>query len=366
MSGLGKTLQEARRRRGLTLDDAERETRIRKRQLLALEQEDFAALPQPVYALGFLRLYARYLDLDPQPLVSDYREQTGAAPGPQPLTTATVAQFPPTHAPHRLSSLITLGLATLSAVGAFLLFQAVRAPANAVWSSIRQAVAPEAGEIRFPFVADLTISWPAAGPSESRDRVALGASSTQGGPSVGDAAGGGDRLPTTAKVPNVIVVPPWFMPPAPESSSSPGGRGLQMPSVIAQTTDEARIALEQLGLVVATEQWWNPEVPAGFVVYQHPLPEQPIERSRPAVIVISRGPIRLTIPDLAGRSQDEAQRLLQQAGLIAAPLIHYQGPKDLPPATLNKVCNGCVLSIYPPAGAEVPPEGIVTLAVRKD
>src|SRR5262245_50982863 len=45
MSGMGKTLQEARRRRGLTLDQVERETRIRKRYLLSLEQEEYEGLP---------------------------------------------------------------------------------------------------------------------------------------------------------------------------------------------------------------------------------------------------------------------------------------------------------------------------------
>ena len=71
-SGLGVELREARRARALSLDEVQRATRIAHRYLEALEQEDFAALPAPVFARGFLRSYAQYLGLDPAPLVARY------------------------------------------------------------------------------------------------------------------------------------------------------------------------------------------------------------------------------------------------------------------------------------------------------
>ena len=61
---LGETLQQARLARGVTLEDAERVTRIPRRYLEALEQENYGILPAPVYARGFLRSYAGYLGLD--------------------------------------------------------------------------------------------------------------------------------------------------------------------------------------------------------------------------------------------------------------------------------------------------------------
>src|SRR5215212_9365042 len=64
MIGLGRILAEAREARGISLDEAERETRIARRYLNALEEEDFAAFPARAQARGFLRMYALYLDLD--------------------------------------------------------------------------------------------------------------------------------------------------------------------------------------------------------------------------------------------------------------------------------------------------------------
>lgn len=69
MVGPGKQLQEARIARELTLDDAERDTRIARRYLDALEREDLEQLPAPPYARGFVRSYARYLSLDPDSLL---------------------------------------------------------------------------------------------------------------------------------------------------------------------------------------------------------------------------------------------------------------------------------------------------------
>ncbi|GIW18523.1 MAG: hypothetical protein KatS3mg064_1680 [Tepidiforma sp.] len=69
MARIGDTLREARERRGLSIEQAAQETRISPRFLEALEAEEFDVLPAPVYVRGFLRSYANYLKLDPQPLL---------------------------------------------------------------------------------------------------------------------------------------------------------------------------------------------------------------------------------------------------------------------------------------------------------
>jgi len=75
MPELGKTLSQARVARGLTLEDCERDTRISKRYLDALEREDWKIFPAPVYSRAFLRTYAQYLSLDPQQLMRMYQAQ---------------------------------------------------------------------------------------------------------------------------------------------------------------------------------------------------------------------------------------------------------------------------------------------------
>jgi cytoskeleton protein RodZ len=69
----GETLRQARRARNLSLEDVERETRIPGKYLAALEDQEYAALPTLVYARGVLRAYARFLDLDPEPLLAQFR-----------------------------------------------------------------------------------------------------------------------------------------------------------------------------------------------------------------------------------------------------------------------------------------------------
>lgn len=72
MIGLGRMLEEARTARGAALEQVERETRISKRYLVALEAEEFGSFPAQGQARGFLRLYAQYLGLDPAEMLALY------------------------------------------------------------------------------------------------------------------------------------------------------------------------------------------------------------------------------------------------------------------------------------------------------
>jgi cytoskeletal protein RodZ len=79
---LGETLRQARLDKGVSLNDAARDTRIRRSYLEALESEDPAALPAAVYTRGFLRTYAEYLGLSGQAMVDLYQPQARRDPSP--------------------------------------------------------------------------------------------------------------------------------------------------------------------------------------------------------------------------------------------------------------------------------------------
>lgn len=70
---IGTTLRKAREELGVTLDDVEDETKIRKRYLVALEREDYESLPSSMYARGFLKTYANYLGLDGESLSQELK-----------------------------------------------------------------------------------------------------------------------------------------------------------------------------------------------------------------------------------------------------------------------------------------------------
>src|SRR5262245_12529513 len=68
-TGVGQELAAAREARGLALSDVAQQLKFAPRQLEALEQEQFEALPGATFARGMVRSYARLLKLDPEPLV---------------------------------------------------------------------------------------------------------------------------------------------------------------------------------------------------------------------------------------------------------------------------------------------------------
>lgn len=74
---LGEQLHAARRHKAASLDIAERQTQIQKRYLVALERGEYTQLPEPLYTRRFLRLYASYLELDPEYMLALYEQECG-------------------------------------------------------------------------------------------------------------------------------------------------------------------------------------------------------------------------------------------------------------------------------------------------
>jgi cytoskeleton protein RodZ len=77
---VGGTLRHARLRKRLTLEQITQSTKISHATLEALENNDFDRLPAGVYIRGFLRAFAREVDLDPEETVEQYMEQFETVP----------------------------------------------------------------------------------------------------------------------------------------------------------------------------------------------------------------------------------------------------------------------------------------------
>src|SRR5205085_6399825 len=72
IEGLGKKFQEARKARGLSLDEAARLTKIRQLRLAEIEADDFSNFPSLAYAKGFLQIYGKFLDVDVSPYLDTF------------------------------------------------------------------------------------------------------------------------------------------------------------------------------------------------------------------------------------------------------------------------------------------------------
>jgi len=74
MRTVGELLIEARNKKGVGLDQAEKETRIRKKVLRLLEEGSWNKFA-PTYAKGLLKNYASYLELDERKVLAFFRRE---------------------------------------------------------------------------------------------------------------------------------------------------------------------------------------------------------------------------------------------------------------------------------------------------
>ena len=72
MQSIGERLEEARKRKGISIREAAEATKIRSDYLHKFESNQFDIKLPEIYVRGFLRSYANYLKLPPDKIVSDY------------------------------------------------------------------------------------------------------------------------------------------------------------------------------------------------------------------------------------------------------------------------------------------------------
>ncbi len=80
MNELGKMLRDARESQGISLAQAEVQTRIRQKFIAAMEAEEWSILPNDVTTRGFLRKYANYLGLGEDEVLQLFQSHSRGAP----------------------------------------------------------------------------------------------------------------------------------------------------------------------------------------------------------------------------------------------------------------------------------------------
>lgn len=135
---LGKTLREARERLGLSIADVVHQTKLAPRQIEALEADDFQHLPEMPFVRGFVRSYAKILQLDALPLLADI-PQANASTVPL-IPDSVEVPFPNAYSPQR-QNLVWLGAALLLAVLVVVF---------AVWHFTTPLEKPEVAQVETP------------------------------------------------------------------------------------------------------------------------------------------------------------------------------------------------------------------------
>jgi transcriptional regulator with XRE-family HTH domain len=208
LGALGEMLRDAREARGASLAEAERDTKIRAKYLAALENDNPAGLPGPVYVRGFLRNYAHYLGIDPDQAVELFEEQSQptrekirVARGERPpekrrpdMEKISIHPLSPTPVDTRVRYGSQYIAVSLVAVPLIILFYFI----YSVWGGPRSTNVP----IQTPRPPTLT---PIALPTEIPSAAGGGAFNT---PTVGLAVPPGEIPTPTATLPPSPVAPP--------------------------------------------------------------------------------------------------------------------------------------------------------------
>ncbi|MBU4346431.1 MAG: DUF4115 domain-containing protein [Candidatus Omnitrophica bacterium] len=79
MESAGVRLKKLRLEKGIPLEEVHKKTRIHLDILKAIEEDSFLNL-NPIYIKGFLKIYCKFLGVDPRDYISDYRETQGMRP----------------------------------------------------------------------------------------------------------------------------------------------------------------------------------------------------------------------------------------------------------------------------------------------
>ena len=137
LQSAGVVLSNERIKRGISIQEVADQIKLSRKQIEAIEADAYDRLPGPTFARGFVRNYARFLGLDPVPLLAWMDQNlpsTAVAAHPEPVAPVEpqpeMPQRPAPGSSKRGSGRLIGGLVLLAAIGAagWALFGAIRQP----------------------------------------------------------------------------------------------------------------------------------------------------------------------------------------------------------------------------------------------
>lgn len=123
MRTVGQILREARDKKSLSLDEAEKATKIRKKILVLLEESNWKDLPSPTFVKGLLKNYGLFLGLDTKKLLAFFRREYDEPKVQKHLVTSKSSGLKIRFTPQLVTTLV-IALAILAA--SFYLFSQYR------------------------------------------------------------------------------------------------------------------------------------------------------------------------------------------------------------------------------------------------
>ena len=135
---------------------------------------------------------------------------------------------------------------------------------------------------------------------------------------------------------------------------SAGQKTAEVPVTSNMSQQQARIAIENTGLIMGNVSEQLSDSPRGLVVSSSPPPGTKLDLPGTVDIVLSKGPATIQVPDLYGRSVGEARSMIEQLGLRIAGIS--RDTSSLQP-------ENTIIRQLPAAGQTVSAGGPVSLSV---
>ncbi len=162
------------------------------------------------------------------------------------------------------------------------------------------------------------------------------------------------RTPTVAATATAVPTP-TTQPPTPTATvppSTPTPRPIAVPNVVGRSLNDARAGIEGAGLTVSGVTGVNVNAPKDQVVEERPAPGTPVAPGTGVMLVVATG--NVIVPQVAGRTQNEASAAIQEAGLRAR-VAQVQGDRP----------RGIALGTIPAAGEQLPRGSEIQLLVAR-
>jgi serine/threonine protein kinase len=136
----------------------------------------------------------------------------------------------------------------------------------------------------------------------------------------------------------------------------PGSR-VVVPSTVGASQTEVSAAFDPLGLTsLVVEREFSEEIPEGRVIQSIPEAGGRIDQGGTVKLVLSKGPERFTIPNLAGLTPEAATNLIGKLPLTIQPLVEEFS---------SSVPKGYVIDSNPIAGEKVKRNSLIVIRVSK-
>ena len=134
------------------------------------------------------------------------------------------------------------------------------------------------------------------------------------------------------------------------------GSYLTMPTTDGRPLAEVQAELNAMGLASTVEEEFSDDVASGSITHSDPSGGEPVHKRAEVQLYVSKGVDMKNVPDVSGKSQDDAKKVLTQAGLALGAITDAYS-EDVP--------QGQVISQSVPSGTSVPHDTAVDVVLSK-